>query len=101
MTHIDQLVDQHIREYESRVRHFDELLERAASVTGTRPEDEEVKMKAEELQQYRDEMVLEAEKERQKANQARERRDIKSHGPMGVWDAVAQELEHLLERNHL
>lgn len=101
MTHIDQLVDQHIREYESRVKHYDELLERAASVTGTSPEDEELKMKAEELQHYRDKMVLEVEKDRQKAKQDWERRDIESHGPMGVWDAVAQELEHLLERNHL
>ena len=99
MTHIDQLVDQHIREYESRLKHFDELLERAASVTETRPE--EVKLKAEELQQHRDEMVLEAEKARQKANQDRERRDIEFHGPMGIWDAVAQELEHLLERHRL
>jgi hypothetical protein len=33
MTNKEQLIDQHIREYESRLKHIDELYERAHSAT--------------------------------------------------------------------
>lgn len=98
MTHKEQLVDQKVREYESRLKHLDELLERAKKGITDAPEHEEVKLKAEELQEKRDELAKEAELARQLAVKQRETREIQMSGPMGIWDAVAQDLEHLLER---
>ena len=63
-------VEQHILEYESRLEHMDEL-------PGTTGEAGEPKRKtAEELQ----------------------REELAQAGPMGVWDAVAQQLGKLMTR---
>jgi hypothetical protein len=98
MTLIERLVDQHIMEYESRLKHIDELIERAhqASV-----ELDECHTLESELEPYRKQRTELAEKAVQLRAISLEhwREDmIRSAGPMGVWDVLAQKLEDLVER---
>lgn len=98
VTNKDQIVDQHIREHEARLKHLDELLERAEKAIADSLEHEKVKLKAEQLKERRDELAREVEQARVDAVKNREMKEIQRSGPMGIWDAVAQDLEHLLER---
>ena len=98
MTLIERLVDQHIMEHESRLKHIDELIERAhrASV-----ELDERQTLESELEQYRKQRAELADKSVQLRAISLEhwREDmIRSAGPMGVWDVLAQKLEDLVER---
>ena len=98
MTLIERLVDQHIMEHESRLKHIDELIERVhqASV-----ELDERQILESELDQYRKQRTELAEKAVQLRAISLEhwREDmIRSAGPMGVWDVLAQKLEDLVER---
>jgi len=77
----EQLIDQHIREYESRQKHMDELLQGTEKHTENNPEPQ--------------------------ANQADPRQrqinkwathEIKDAGPMGIWYGLISELETLIER---
>jgi hypothetical protein len=96
MTKYSHLAEQHILEFESRLKHIDELLARAnKDVTGQGREfDSELK----ELTSKREELAGHLEKMRQKSREEWEEKEIEKAGPMGVWDAVAQQLEKLTER---
>lgn len=98
MTTENQLIEQHIREYQSRMKRIDELLERAQkgiSETGvpeaTRAELEEASRGREKLATLYDELKLTSTENWRKE-------EILKSGPMGLWDAVAQQLEKLVER---
>jgi hypothetical protein len=98
MTAIDKLVDQHIREYESRLKHIDELYDRAHQASQELDDDHELKI---ELGQYHEQRVDLANhtaklKERPMAHWREDM--IESSGPMAIWDILAQKLEDLVER---
>ncbi len=94
MTKLDHLVEQHVREYQSRLKHVDELLARAqAAARGrTGPEQEEL----EALRRKRDELA--GQFDRLSSLEDWREEELEKAGPMGVWDAVAQQLEALVER---
>lgn len=97
MTAIDKLVDQHIRQYESRLKHIDELYERAHQAA-EKLDDEALKA---ELGQYHEQRVdLAGHTAKLKHRpMAHWREDmIESSGPMAIWDILAQKLEDLIER---
>lgn len=94
MTHIDQLIEQHIREYEARLKHIDELMARAQR-QGASPD---THAELAEIQGRREELAGQVETLKQKPREHWEEDEIRQAGPMGVWDVVAQKLEHLLER---
>jgi len=98
MTSENQLVEQHILAYESRLKHFDELFEQAEKGITEAPEHKEVRTKLKELQQERDKLASHYEQMKLKSGENWEVEMIKKSGPMGIWDVLAQDLEHLLKR---
>ena len=99
MTTKEQLIDQHIREYESRLKHIDELYERAHKATehlddehDSRSELSDFATQREQLQEHHEEIkTMTPEKWREETMQ--------TAGPMAIWDILAQKLEDFLERH--
>ena len=87
MTSIMHRVEQQILESEARLGRIDERLEQAGGTSGV-----------EGLQQKREELAGQLREMRQKTAEEWEKEELAQAGPMGVWDAVAQELEKLLEK---
>jgi hypothetical protein len=98
MADINALVEQHIREHESRLKHVDELLGRVHKVVGAISEDAEAKVQLAELQRDRDRLASQLEMLRLKPLSDWKEEEIEKAGPMGIWDAIAQQLEKLVER---
>ena len=96
MTSTRQLVEQHIREYDSRLKHIDELLTRARAEAG--PEQAGIGAELETLTTQREELAGHLEKMRLRPGEDWQDKEIELAGPMGIWDAVAQQLEKLVER---
>ena len=99
MTTKEQLIEQHIREYESRLKHIDELFDRAHEAAGHHDESTE---SGAELKDLRAQIALlrdthEEVKERP-IDKFREE-TVRSAGPMAIWDVLAQKLENFLERH--
>ena len=97
MTHINELVEQHILQHEARLKHVDELLKRTQKAAQETENEKEVNVELRELEQSREKLFGHIQNLKHSpeywTKQALERA-----GPMGVWDAVAQRLEVLVER---
>lgn len=91
MTHINKLVEQHIREHESRLKHIDELLQRTRKAG-----DQDVDAELEEVKRDR-KQLFEHIQQVKKTPEYWAKKALDKAGPMGVWDAVAQRLENLVE----
>lgn len=91
MSDINHQIEQHILEYESRLEHIDELFERAGRMAGEATE-------LEGLKQEREKLAATVTTMRQKSAEEWEEEELAQAGPMGIWDAVAQQLEKLVER---
>ncbi len=98
MTDIDSMVEQQIREHESRLLYLDELLERARNGRQEGPEAAELSEQLATLARERDRLAKLVEQFRHRPRQDWRVEDIRQAGPMGVWDAVAQQLEKLVQR---
>jgi ferritin-like metal-binding protein YciE len=90
---LEHMVEQHVREYESRLKHVDELVERAKA-TGH----PEVHQALDQILEQRSAMAAELDSMRLKSLDDWRAEEIAKSGPMGVWDALAQQLEELVER---
>ena len=98
MTTKEQLIEQHIREYESRLKHVDELYAKARSVTEQLGEEKpraQLEVYGELLSgwQQKAEEIKTMHPEHWREETAR------SAGPMVIWDIVAQKLEDFIERH--
>jgi exonuclease VII large subunit len=96
MTKYSHLAEQHITQFESRLKHIDELLTQAqegvvSEQSGLTDELKELASKREKLAGHLEEMRLKSSNEWQE-------KEIEQAGPMGIWDAVAQQLEKLVEK---
>jgi len=87
MANIDQLAEQHIRQYESQLKHIDEVMARAHKET---TESADLK----ELADHRGELADYIEELREKAPLEW----MEEGGPMVLWDLVAERIEQLVER---
>ena len=99
MTTKEQLIDQHIREYESRLKHLDELYERAHSATAHLDDEHETRA---ELKDYATQRArLQQQSDEVKTMPVADWREetIKNAGPMAIWDILAQKLEDFIERH--
>ena len=94
MADITHLVEQHILAHESRLQHMDELLERV----GGKTEDQEVSAELERLKRERDRLAGRIGELKVKSVEEWQKEELEKAGPMGIWDAVAQQLEKLVER---
>ncbi|MFT5221233.1 MAG: hypothetical protein ACI9LO_003061 [Planctomycetota bacterium] len=98
MTTKEQLVEQHIREYESRRKHLDELLVRAKDAAKGLDDDHDIKAKLRQYHGQQAELITKTEKFRKMSLDQWRKDSIQSAGPMAVWDVLAQKIEDLIER---
>jgi hypothetical protein len=99
MTTKEQLIEQHVREYESRLRHIDELYQRAQEAAG---HPQETEGPGSELKDLRAQLSLLRETTQHiKAMPLDKWRTetLRSAGPMAIWDVIAQKLEDFIERH--
>ncbi|WP_455208890.1 hypothetical protein [Kaarinaea lacus] len=87
MANIDQLAEQHIRQYESQLKHIDEVMERAHQEGSESAELKELAEHRLELADYIAELKDKAPFEW-----------MEEGGPMVLWDVVAERIEELVER---
>ena len=93
MSQTDKLIEQHVREYESRLKHIDELMQQAHAKGVTPDTHEELA----EIHQQREKLAGQLGSLKASQDQ-REVEDVLRYGPMAIWDVLAQKLEHLVER---
>ena len=93
MAGINDLIEQHILQYESRLKHIDELLQRVEKA-----EDQEQEPELKEIKHGREELSSEIEKLKKQPPEYWSKLGLEKAGPMGAWDAVAQRLGKLVER---
>ncbi len=92
MSYEDELVERHIREYESRMQHIDEMLEKATKALPLG--EEELAAELAKLQEERDNLESRLNELRKlSANEW-----AKQGGPLVFWDQVGLRLEKLLKR---
>ncbi len=86
----ERLAQFHVMDYESRLKHIDELIERVISMDN---QEEEVRSELNKLRQKRENLAgyLEGVRGMPAEEWARE------GGPMIIWDIVAGRLEKLVE----
>jgi uncharacterized coiled-coil DUF342 family protein len=98
MNQINQLEEQHINLYESHLKHIDELLERSSKGMTGKPQHADVPAQVAKLKEERDKFAKHIDALKQGAMVDSQEKMIEASGPMGVWDALAQQLEKLVER---
>jgi hypothetical protein len=91
----EQLVELHIREYESRQKHVDELLHTVKKHAENKPELQD-NLKA--FKEQRDGLSEELTELKQRPIDEWAAHEIEDAGPMGIWYGLITELETLIER---
>lgn len=99
MTNREELINQHIREYESRLLHIDELYAKADKATAHFDESHESRSELNKLAEERLKMQKEAESLKTLDVDTWEEDTIRQAGPMAIWDILAQKLEAFIERH--
>jgi len=99
MTNKEHLIEQHILEYESRMRHIDELYQRAHQAAGKIDNADEAQSRLDELAAQR--ALLQETTDSFKTMPLDRWREAtaRNAGPMAVWDILAQKLEDFVERH--
>jgi len=98
MTDIDRLAEQHIREYEARLDHIDELAARAREAAAHHTDHVRVHTELDDLVSQRNRLAVQQADIKAKAAGEWEQEELLRAGPMAIWDALAQQLEQLIER---
>jgi len=90
MTSQERMVESHVLEYTARLKHIDELIERAsrAKILPTKHESELA-----DIKKQRKKLIGQLDKIKHLSAAEWSR----AAGPMVIWDIVAERLEHLLE----
>ena len=99
MTNKEQLIEQHIREYESRLKHIDELYVRAHEATEHLDDDHSSRTELDGIARERAELREQADDIQSMSLDKWREETVKSAGPMAIWDILAQKLEDFLERH--
>ena len=99
MSNKEHLIEQHIREYESRMRHIDELFVQAHEAASEHDEGSEAHVVLSELKEQRSQLPQSAEEASGHLMEHVQEDTLRSAGPMAVWDILAQKLEDFVERH--
>ena len=91
----EQLVELHIREYESRQKHVDELLHTVREHAENKPE---LHNNLKAFREQRDGLSEELTELKQRPIDEWAVHEIEDAGPMGIWYGLISELETLIER---
>ncbi len=92
------LAEQRVKEYDLRLRHVDEILDYAGKELGNGRYEAETKALLDKVKADRDKLANWLEESRHKPLENWREDEIRKAGPMAIWDAVAQQLERLVER---
>ena len=98
MTGVERLVEQHIRENEARLKHVDEVLAQAHKEESETSKASDIDDDLAILRGERDQLASHFDELKMKSLQDWQQESIEKAGPMAIWDALAQQLEKLLER---
>ncbi|MHB1215124.1 MAG: hypothetical protein ACYCY9_09075 [Thiobacillus sp.] len=93
----DHLIQQHILEHQSRLKHVDELLERAQKKIA-QAGSSDVAAQVADLKRERDTLSSRVEEFKLKPPGQWSKEEFETKGPMMIWDTLAQKLEKLVER---
>ncbi|HIE56029.1 MAG TPA: hypothetical protein EYP90_12780 [Chromatiaceae bacterium] len=93
----NELVEQQIRLYQSRLRHLDELVEKARKGLDGHPQGEKYEKRLADILQRRDTLQVQLDELVLKDPSDRQER-IQKAGFMAIWEVLAQDLEELLEQ---
>jgi len=88
MTTLDELVERHVTEYNARLKHFDEMAERAESLEEQRDREELTELRA-----HRSQFANFLHELKHSPSQ-----QLLDSGPMAIWDVVADRLEKLVAK---
>ncbi len=91
-------LEQRINQYAANLRHIDDLLSRAKQGAAGMPAHSDVHAQVAKAKSSRDKAYEHLEKLRKMSSEQISEELIGQAGPMGVWDAVAEDLEKLVER---
>lgn len=89
---------QYVNRYEANLRHIDDLLNRAKAGASTLPAQSDVHAALAKAAADRDLASAHLDKIRKLSSEQFSEELIEQAGPMGIWDAVAEDLEKLVER---
>ena len=98
MTNIEKMVQIHGSRYEAKLRHIDELLERAGKGLASKGEVTALNNELEELRADREKLMADIEEIKKETREEWQEETIEEAGPMILWEAVAKRLESLVER---
>ncbi len=87
-----------ISQYESQLKHIDELMERASEGVARSPLPADTQAQIAKAKSERDSFAQHIDVLRKMSPSELSDEIIEESGPMGIWDALAQQLEHLVER---
>ena len=99
MSNKEHLIEQHILAYESRMRHIDELYERAHKAVSTKDKESEAHAHLNDISEHHSRLPGSADEIRTMPLDHWREDTIRAAGPMAIWDIVAQKLEDFLERH--
>ncbi len=99
MTTKEHLIDQHIREYESRKKHIDELYERAHAATRHLDDEHESRSELKEIHVQRQRLPQQSDEIKTMSADHWREDTVQNAGPMAIWDILAQKLEDFVERH--
>ena len=99
MTTKEQLIDQHIREYESRLKHIDELYQKAHEATEHLDEEHDSRSELQEYASQRHQLLQKTSDVKTMPVSNWREETIQNSGPMAIWDVLAQKLEDFIERH--
>ena len=91
------LVEQHIREYDMRLKHLDDLLGEAQRKV-TQSTEPESSAQLAKLKLERDKLAGWVDEIKRKPIESLHEDETMKAGPMGIWDEVALQVEKLVER---
>lgn len=97
MTSREQLIEQHIVQYESHLRHIDEMLRRANEHVDAGKAPAGAAEELHELKGEREKLAEDLSRMKRRGPEDWENEALTRAGPMGIWDAVARRLEKLVE----
>ena len=95
----EQLVTQHIREYESRLKHIAELYARAHEATRNLDENHRSCAELKTFAETKSQLEQQVAEIKTMSTDDWRRETIKNAGPMAIWDILAQQLEKFIERH--
>ena len=98
MTNINEVVEQHILQHESRLNHIDEMLATARQAAVAEGGEEHHSDVLAALESDREKLADHIEEIKRDPAGYWQKTVHEKAGPMGVWDAVAERLEKFLER---